>query len=195
VFIYCPHPFIEKFPLGSVLLSILSFYLKDEIITIFEMGDEIRSVFLNHSLERFQQMIDEYNAGSMNVDEFFRQLTEFAKELNQEEKRSVAERLSEEELAVLDLLTKPDMELTKKDRKQVKEVARELLETLKKEKLVLDWRKRQQSRAAVMLSIEYTLDGLPPNYSQDTYREKCDLVYQHIFDSYYGEGRSVYARV
>jgi len=146
-------------------------------------------------LERFQQMIDEYNAGSMNVDEFFRQLTEFAKELNQEEKRGVAERLSEEELAVFDLLTKPDMELTSKDRKQVKKVAGELLETLKKEKLVLDWRKRQQSRAAVLLSIEYTLDGLPPTYSQDMYREKCDLVYRHIFDSYYGEGRSIYARV
>jgi len=146
-------------------------------------------------LERFQQMIDEYNAGSMNVDEFFRQLTEFARELNQEEKRSVGERLSEEELAVFDLLTKTDIELTKKDRRQVKKVARELLETLKDEKLVLDWRKRQQSRAAVVLSIEYTLDGLPSSYSRDTYREKCDLVYQHIFDSYYGEGRSVYTRV
>lgn len=146
-------------------------------------------------LERFQQMIDEYNAGSTNVDELFRQLTEFAKELNREEKRSVSERLSEEELAVFDLLTKPDMDLTKKDRKQVKKVARELLETLKEEKLVLDWRKRQQSRAAVILSIEYTLDGLPSSYSRDTYREKCDLVYRHIFDSYYGEGRSVYTAV
>lgn len=146
-------------------------------------------------LERFQQMIDEYNAGSMNVDEFFRQLTEFAKELNREEKRSVGERLTEEELAVFDLLTKTDIELTKKDRRQVRKVARELLETLKKEKLVLDWRKRQQSRAAVVLSIEYTFDGLPSSYSRDTYREKCDLVYRHIFDSYYGEGRSVYTRV
>ena len=146
-------------------------------------------------LERFQQMIDEYNAGSMNIDELFRQLMEFAKELNQEEKRSISEQLSEEELAVFDLLTKPHMELTNEDRKQVKKVAHELLETLKKEKLVLDWRKRQQSRAAVLLSIEYALDGLPPSYSQDTYREKCDLVYRHIFDSYYGEGRSVYTRV
>jgi len=143
-------------------------------------------------LERFQQMIDEYNAGSMNVDEFFRQLMEFAKELNREEKRSVGKRISEEELAVFDLLTKPDMELTKKDIRQVKKVARKLLVILKDEKLVLDWRKRQQSRAAVMLSIEYALDGLPPSYSRDTYREKCDLVYRHIFDSYYGEGRSVY---
>jgi type I restriction enzyme R subunit len=58
---------------------------------------------------------------------------------------------------------------------------------------VLDWRKRQQSRAAVMLSIEYTLEGLPESYSKDTYKQKCDLVYQHVFESYYGEGRSIYS--
>ena len=157
----------------------------------------VKMVRLNKSrmdyLERFQQMIDEYNAGSMNIDELFQQLMEFAKELNQEEKRSISEQLSEEELAVFDLLTKPHIQLTNEDRKQAKKVAHELLETLKKEKFVLDWRKRQQSRAAVLLSIEYALDGLPPSYSQDTYREKCNLVYQHIFDSYYGEGRSVYS--
>ncbi len=88
-------------------------------------------------LERFQQMIDEYNAGSMNVDEFFRQLTEFAKELNLEEKRSVGEQLSEEELAVFDLLTKPDMELTKKDRRQVKKVAMSFLRLLRRKNLSL----------------------------------------------------------
>ena len=37
---------------------------------------------------------------------------------------------------------------------QVKKVAQKLLETLKEEMLVLDWRKRQQSRAAVRVSIE-----------------------------------------
>jgi type I restriction enzyme R subunit len=147
-------------------------------------------------LEKFQQMIDEYNAGAINIDEFFKQLVEFAKELSQEEKRSISEQLSDEELAMFDLLTKPKMKLTSKDKKQVKKVARELLETLKREKLVLDWRKRQQSRAAVILSIEYILsEGLPPSYSQDTYKQKCDLVYQHVFEAYYGEGRSIYSAV
>jgi len=53
------------------------------------------------------------------------------------------------------------MNLTKKDEQQVKNVAREMLQTLKKEKLVLDWRKKQQSRAAVRLCIEEMLDRLP----------------------------------
>ena len=98
-------------------------------------------------MERFQQMIDEYNSGAINVEEFFRWLMEFAKSLNEEEQRAVSEGLTEEELAVFDLLTKPEIELTAKERAQVKKAARDLLEKLKEEKLVLDWRKRQQSRA------------------------------------------------
>jgi len=143
-------------------------------------------------LERFQQMIDEYNAGSINLEEFFKQLVNFAKGLNQEDKRSVAENLTEEELAIFDLLTKPGMKLTKKQEQQVKKVAKDLLQTLKKEKLVLDWRKRQQTRASVRLCIEVALDQLPPAYSADLYRDKCELTYQHIYDSYFGLGRSLY---
>jgi len=156
-----------------------------------------RMVRLNHTrmdyLERFQHMIDEYNAGSMNVEEFFKQLVAFAQSLNEEEQRSIAEQLSEEELAIFDLLTKPHMQLSEQDRQQVKKVARELLETLEREKLVLDWRKRQQSRAGVRLAIEEMLDKLPQCFTQKLYQLKCDLVYQHIYDSYYGQGQSVYS--
>lgn len=52
------------------------------------------------------------------------------------------------------------------------EFAQELLETLKREKLVLDWRKRQQSRAALRLSIDEILDRLPRSYIPDLYRHK-----------------------
>ena len=64
-------------------------------------------------LEEFQRMIDEYNAGSSNVEAFFAKLMAFAKTLNEEEKRGLAEQLNEEELAIFDLLTKPDLKLTK----------------------------------------------------------------------------------
>ena len=46
-------------------------------------------------LERFQQMIDAYNAGSLNAEEFFQQLLTFAKSLNEEEQRAVGEQLHE----------------------------------------------------------------------------------------------------
>jgi len=82
--------------------------------------------------------------------------------------------------------------LSEKERTEVKKVARELLQTLKKEKLVIDWRARQQARAGVRLTIEENLDHLPRAYSKDVYNQKCDLIYQHVFDSYFGSGRSIY---
>jgi len=157
-----------------------------------------RMVRLNRTrmdyLQRYQKIIDECNAGRMNIDEFFRQLLAFAQSLDEEEKRGIAEQLSEEELARFDLLIKPEMKLTRKEELQVKEAARQLLETLKRERLVLDWRKRQQSRAQVKVTISEMLDhGLPRAYTPDLFQRKCDSVYQHVFECYYGAGVSVYA--
>jgi type I restriction enzyme, R subunit len=142
--------------------------------------------------ERFQQLIDEYNAGSVNVEAFFQRLIEFTKALNEEERRGLAENLDEEQLAIYDLLMRPAPELTEVERKQVKRVAESLLELLKREKLVLDWRKEQRARAGVRLAVEEQLDKLPEKFTTDLYERKCDAVYQHVFDSYWDDGRSVY---
>ncbi|MBI2115675.1 MAG: type I restriction endonuclease subunit R, partial [candidate division NC10 bacterium] len=144
-------------------------------------------------LEKFQQMIDEYNAGSVNADEFFRQLVEFAQTLNVEERRGIAEGLSEEELAVYDLLLKAEVKLTAKEEQQVKKVAKDILERLKDERLVLDWRKKQQARAAVRQCIEQMLDRLPPAYTPKVYEQTCERAYLHVYDSYFGEGKSIYS--
>jgi len=145
-------------------------------------------------LERFQQMIAAYNAGSLNPEEFFRQLVTFAQSLNEEEKRGVSEQLTEEELALFDLLMKPPIEMSDADREKVKATAKELLMTLKSNKLVLDWRKRQQARAAVRVAIDKLLDDhLPRAYTPELFRQKSTAVFQHVYDAYYGSGRSVYA--
>lgn len=146
-------------------------------------------------VERFQRLIDDYNAGSRNTEVFFKELIDFARQLSDEEKRHVALGLSEEELAIFDLLTKPEPKLTKTEEQQVKKVAHDLLDALKREKLVLDWRKRQQSRALVRLAIEEMLDRLPDRYSRVLYQQKCEVVYQHVYDAYYGTGGSAYGAV
>ncbi|HAX89753.1 MAG TPA: DEAD/DEAH box helicase [Cyanobacteria bacterium UBA11370] len=155
-----------------------------------------RMVRLNKSRmnywDKFQQMIDNYNAGSRNVETFFTQLVEFAQELKVEEKRAISENLDEEELAIFDLLTKPDITLTEKEKLDVKKVAKELLETLKQEKLVLDWRRRQQSKAEVKVTIEEILDQLPESYAPEVYQCKCEEIYQHVYESYAGAGYSIY---
>ena len=145
-------------------------------------------------LEKFQAMIDAYNAGSLNAEEFFQQLMDFAGGLDEEEKRGVGEQLTEEELALFDLLTKPQIEMSDADRDKVKATARELLARLKTGKLVLDWRKRQQARAEVRVTIEKLLDeGLPRAYTPELFAEKTSAVFQHVYDAYYGAGASVYA--
>jgi type I restriction enzyme R subunit len=143
-------------------------------------------------LEKFLELIEEYNAGSKNVELFFDELLAFTKKLSQEEQRAVAENLSEEELAVFDLLMRPHPDLTDAEVKAVKIVARELLDTLKREKLVLDWRRRQQSRAAVLTTVQDVLDKLPRAYTPELYNDKCQRVYQHIFDAYADASRNVY---
>jgi type I restriction enzyme R subunit len=157
-----------------------------------------RLIRLNRSrmnyYDQFQKMIAEYNAGVENLDAFFAQLVSFAQSLNQEEQRGISENLNEEELAVFDLLTRPNVRLSKQERDQVKKVARDLLHTLRAEKLVLDWRKHQQTRAAVRLAIEEKLDQLPEAYDAPLFREKCNVIYQHVYDSYQSSARSVYAR-
>lgn len=143
-------------------------------------------------LQEFQKMIDEYNSGAINVQVFFDRLLVFARRLDAEEKRGLVEQLTEEELVIFDLLTKPNIALSDKEASDVKKVAKALLEKLKKEKLVLDWRKQQTTRAMVLVTIRDVLDDLPRAYSPELYQQKCDTVYQHFYEAYLGQGKSVY---
>lgn len=134
-------------------------------------------------LERYKEMIQEYLAGAHSIDTIFNKLVEFSQELEAEERRYIREELeNEEELAVFDLLTKPDMKLNQKEKKQVKAVSRQLLDNLKTEKMVLDWKKKQQTRAGVKLTIADLLDQLPPIYTKKLYDNKCDILYKYIYD-------------
>src|SRR5690606_26158282 len=117
---------------------------------------------------------DRYNAGSANITTFFEELKALARSLTGEEQRHIHEQLTEEELAIFDLLTKPEPRLKTSEEEQVKKVVRELLTKLKTELLVLDWKKRQATRAAVQVTIEQIFDaGLPDVYDRSIFSRKC----------------------
>ena len=83
--------------------------------------------------------------------------------------------------------------MNRPEQDEVKEGTKKLLETLKAERLVLDWRKQTQLRAQVKLAIQQILDPkLPDTYTPELFIQKCEAIYQHIYDSYYGEGKSIY---
>ncbi|HSV95742.1 MAG TPA: type I restriction-modification system subunit M N-terminal domain-containing protein [Spirochaetota bacterium] len=113
---------------------------------------------------------------------------------NEEEQRGVGEQLNEEDLALFDLLTKPQIAMSDTDRDKVKAAARELPAALKAGKLVLDWRKRQQARAGVRATIEKLLyQGLPAVCTPELFEQKTTTLFQHIYGAHCGAGRSVYA--
>ena len=142
--------------------------------------------------EKFQRLIDEYNAGSHNIERLFTQLVQFARELTDEERRGLAEGLSEEELALFDILTRPEPALTKADEADVKKICRELLGKLKRDKLVLDWREKQQARAAVMQTLKLEIRRLPAPFTKEVRVEKLARAYAHVYDHYFGAGQSAY---
>ena len=143
--------------------------------------------------ERFRRLIDEYNAGTHNLEELLRRLKAINDELTAEEQRAVREDLSEAELAIYDLLTKPEPELTKAEARMVKGAARKLLKHVE-DKLVLDWKKQQQTRSAVKVAVRNTLDAeLPDVYERELFNRKVDAIFDHIYTSYHNNGESVYS--
>lgn len=143
--------------------------------------------------DKFQQLIDEYNAGSKNIEEFFNELVNFAKELDEEEQRAVREEMTEEELVIFDLITRPGPDLNQSESKQVKIVARDLLSSLKQQKLVLDWKKSQQNRAIVQRTIRDVLhEELPKNFDNDWQQKKISVLYEHFYEAYEDSSVNVY---
>ncbi|MDP3996860.1 MAG: type I restriction endonuclease subunit R [bacterium] len=146
-----------------------------------------------HFLDRLNSLIHEYNSGSRDLDAFFEELLVLAKELSEEDARAIKENLSEEELAIFDLLVKEKLNPDETDR--VKKVAHELLVKLKTEKFVLDWKRKEETRADVKITIRDMLyDNLPePAYSEKDCEDRTQKVYFHIYDNYVDAQINVYA--
>lgn len=142
-------------------------------------------------VDEMRSLIERYNAGSLNVDEMLRRLQALSRELSEEEQRTAREGLTEAELAVFDLLTRPDPLLRDADREEVKGVARKLMEHIQ-DRLVLDWRRKAETREAARGLVKDVLDELPEAYDEETWNRKAGIVFDHIFASFYDDGGNVY---
>lgn len=134
--------------------------------------------------ERFRNIIDEYNAGGAQNDEFYKKLLAFMEELKIEEARYMQEGLSEQELEIFDLLQKE--RLTKDELKKVKLAAKELYNMLikKKEELfIVGWEKDEQPKEKVRSEIINVLNTyLPECYDREIFSSKTNLIFTHIVD-------------
>jgi type I restriction enzyme R subunit len=143
--------------------------------------------------DKFEALIASYNAGSRSVEEVYNQLLKLSQELSQEQQRHIRENLSEEELAMFDILLQSAPELSGSERAKVKQSAKELVERIK-QLLVLNWQQKSSARAQLKLLIEDALDiGLPRAYTPELYKQKCEAVFAHIEQAYPERDRNIYA--
>ena len=132
--------------------------------------------------EKFEARIEAYNVGSAQIEQFFQELLKVSASLTEEEFRHVREKLTEDELVVFDLLTRPGPDLSTKERDEVKRVARQLLAKVRGI-FTVDWQKTALSRARVRDAIEEALDeGLPRVYTPDVFKAKAGVVFQHVYE-------------
>ena len=134
-----------------------------------------------HLAEKLEQRVDAYNLGTLDAEAFFAALKKLIEQMEDEERRAAREQLTEEELAIFDLLTRPDPKLTKAQETEVKRVARQLLEKLQALQ-VAHWRQNWQTRAAVQSEIRVVLNELPEEpYPQAVWDGKVEAVWQFVY--------------
>ena len=135
--------------------------------------------------ERFKNIIDRYNSGGSENEDYYDQLVKLIEELKAEDKRADAEGLSDEELEIFDMLI-AGKKLTKDEEQKVKLSAKNLFKKLSAEKsrlLVVDWYKDEQPIAKVKTAIETSLnEDLPLSYDKETFSAKVDLLMNHFID-------------
>ncbi|ALI98565.1 type I restriction endonuclease subunit R [Rufibacter tibetensis] len=136
-------------------------------------------------LERFQKVIDDYNSGSLSIEEAYEELVKQAEDLSEEQTRAAREGMTEGQLEIFDLLSK-DKSLTKEEEKKVKLAAQDLLTVLydaKNKILIQEWHKEKKTQEVVRRKIQEILDlHLPASYERNIFIQKTDVVFQHLYE-------------
>lgn len=135
--------------------------------------------------QRYRNIIDRYNAGGSENEDYYEQLIKLIEELKAEDERANTEGLTEEELEIYDLLV-AGKKLTKEEEQKVKLSAKNLFKKLienRKNLLVVDWYKDEQPKEKVRTTIQKSLDeDLPESYDKESFNAKIDLLMNHFID-------------
>ena len=134
--------------------------------------------------ERYEEIVAAYNRekNRVTVEETFQRLTELMDEMDAELQRAVAEGLSEDELALFDLLKKDN--LGKAERERVKQASRDLLASIKSHLEELDhfWEKEQTKADMRVFILDEVYASLPsPPFTDEEKENVASEVYNHVW--------------
>ena len=134
--------------------------------------------------EKYEEIVAAYNRekNRATIEETFWQLSELMQELDEEQRRAVQEGLTEDELALFDLLKKDD--LGRAERERVKQSSRALLAAIKEQLAELDrfWEKEQTKAELKVFILDEVFVNLPtPPFTNEEKEAVADNVYDHIW--------------
>ena len=133
---------------------------------------------------KYEAIVADYNREKdrVTIEETFRRLTELIEELDAEQRRAVEEGLSEDELALFDLLKKED--LGKAARERVKQASRDLLASIRARLKELDrfWEKEQTKAEVKVFILDEVFASLPtPPFTPEEKQAVAAEVYTHVW--------------
>ena len=135
--------------------------------------------------KKYQEIIADYNREKdrVTVEETFTRLLDLAHSLDGEQQHAAQEGLSENELALFDLLYQP--RLSQVDRERLKQASKDLLAGLQERlKSMENWTQKEQTQANVRVLI---LDRLyetlpnPPYAAADDIQAAANRIYEYVW--------------
>ena len=133
---------------------------------------------------KYEEIVADYNRekNRVTIEETFRRLTELMDELDAEQKRAVEEGLSEDELALFDLLKKDNLAIAERER--VKQASRDLLASITARLSELDrfWEKEQTKADVQVFILDHVYGSLPtPPFTAEEKTALATEVYTHVW--------------
>ena len=133
---------------------------------------------------KYEEIVAAYNAEKdrTSIEETFRLLMELVASLDEEQKRSAREGLTEDELAVFDLLKKEGLDKTARER--VKQASKELLASLQTRLAEVDrfWEKEQTKGEVLAFIMDEVFMNLPtPPFTDEEKGLVANNVYAHVW--------------
>jgi type I restriction enzyme R subunit len=133
---------------------------------------------------KYSEIVAEYNREKdrVTIEETFAKLVDLANNLDAEQRRAAEEGLSEDELALFDLLNRDS--LSKADRERVKQASHGLLQSILKLIAPLErWTEKEQTKALVEAEIlDELFQVLPtPPFTEEEKEAAARRVYEHVW--------------
>lgn len=137
--------------------------------------------------ERLEEAVARYHANAISTVEMIQTLIDLAKDVKASAARGEAEGMTDDELAFYDALAQNDSAVEAMGNEQLRLIAHELLEQVRRN-VTVDWHKKESARARMRILVKRILKkfGYPPDLSKEaiqTVLEQAEALLKDVHSS------------